>query len=129
MIKNPVGWFEIYVDDLERAENFYKAVFGYEFARQPEKEGVLMSWFPMAQDQNAPMASGSLTQMEGYGPHTGGGGTVVYFTVEDIDVALENVKNEGTEIVIPKTDIGEHGIFAWVKDSEGNTIAIHSFNK
>lgn len=129
MVKNPVGWFEIYVEDLDRAEKFYGAVFGYQFTRQPEKDGMVMSWFPMANDENAPMASGSLVKAAEYGPHKGNGGTVVYFTVEDIEVALENVKNEGAEVTIPKTDIGEHGVFAWVKDSEGNTIAIHSFNK
>ena len=129
MAKNPVGGFEIYVDDIDRAEKFYKAVFDYDFSRQPEKDGMIMSWFPMATDKDAPMASGSLTQMSGYRPNKNSGGTIVYFTVEDIDAALEKVKKEGTEITIPKTDIGEHGVFAWVKDSEGNTIAIHSFNK
>ena len=26
MAKNPVGWFEIYVDDMERAKKFYQDV-------------------------------------------------------------------------------------------------------
>lgn len=29
MTMNPVTWFEIYVDDLDRAKKFYEAVFGY----------------------------------------------------------------------------------------------------
>jgi len=28
MRNNPVGWFEIYVDDMPRAKRFYEAVFG-----------------------------------------------------------------------------------------------------
>lgn len=129
MVKNPVAWFEIYVDDIERAEKFYNAVFGYEFARQPEKDGMHMSWFPMDMEKDAPRVSGSLTQMEGYGPNKNGGGTVVYFTVADIDATLKKVEEAGSKITIPKTDIGEHGVFAWALDSEGNTIAIHSDNK
>lgn len=27
---NPVGWFEIYVDDLQRAKTFYEKVFQIE---------------------------------------------------------------------------------------------------
>lgn len=26
-MNNPVGWFEIYVDDMERAKRFYQSVF------------------------------------------------------------------------------------------------------
>ena len=26
MAQNPVGWFEIYVQDMERAKNFYESV-------------------------------------------------------------------------------------------------------
>lgn len=32
-MKNPVGYFEISVNDLERAINFYEKVFGYELER------------------------------------------------------------------------------------------------
>jgi predicted enzyme related to lactoylglutathione lyase len=27
-MNNPVGWFEIYVDDMPRAKAFYETVFG-----------------------------------------------------------------------------------------------------
>lgn len=32
-MKNPVGYFEIPVSNLDRAINFYEKVFGYEFER------------------------------------------------------------------------------------------------
>jgi predicted enzyme related to lactoylglutathione lyase len=28
MSMNPVGWFEIYVQDMDRARSFYESVFG-----------------------------------------------------------------------------------------------------
>ncbi|POF55922.1 lactoylglutathione lyase, partial [Vibrio vulnificus] len=31
MDKNPIGWFEIYVDDVERAKHFYQSVFQVTF--------------------------------------------------------------------------------------------------
>jgi hypothetical protein len=30
-MKNPIGWFEIYVDDLSRAKQFYESVFNIQF--------------------------------------------------------------------------------------------------
>src|SRR5688572_14268462 len=33
MINNPVGWFEIYVQDMQRAKAFYENVFGLKLAR------------------------------------------------------------------------------------------------
>ena len=32
-ISNPVGWFEIYVDDMERAKSFYQKVFQRELEK------------------------------------------------------------------------------------------------
>jgi predicted enzyme related to lactoylglutathione lyase len=46
---NVVGWFEIHVDDLDRAVGFYGAVFGFKLSRHPM--GPLdMAWFPGVQD-------------------------------------------------------------------------------
>lgn len=36
---NPVGWFEIYVSDMERAKNFYSTVFQYALTDAPPMEG------------------------------------------------------------------------------------------
>ena len=32
-MKNPIGWFEIYVDDLSRAKQFYESVFRWCFKK------------------------------------------------------------------------------------------------
>lgn len=120
---NPVGWFEIPVVDLDRAEKFYQTILGTTLERQPEKDGMTMSWFPML--ENAYGAPGSLVLNEMIKPATGGAGVVIYFTVPDFDDALARVESAGGKIVVPKTDIGEHGFFATILDSEGNRIALH----
>ena len=33
MNRNPVGWFEIYVQDMDRANKFYETVLGVELMR------------------------------------------------------------------------------------------------
>jgi len=121
---NPVGWFEIAVVDLDRAEHFYQTVFGYSFDRQPETNGMTMSWFPM--DPNKKGGAGSLVKGDYYQPSTEATGSVVYFTTPDFDSALGRVEEAGGAVIVPKQDIGEHGYIAWIKDTEGNTVALHT---
>lgn len=124
MQKNPIGWVEIPVTDLDRAEKFYTDYFGYEMQRQPEKNGYNMSFFPM--DMESYGSGAMLMQGEGYIPtHEG---VVVYFPAPGgtIDAALEKAGEMGIKVVSPKMDIGENGFMAMIADSEGNGIALHS---
>ena len=45
---NPVNWFEIPVNDLERARQFYETVFGLQLSLN-EMGPMKMAWFPMTQ--------------------------------------------------------------------------------
>ena len=77
---NPVIWFEIPVKDSVRARTFYEKVFGLELT--PEEMGpYMMTFFPWT--EGAPGAAGTLIKGETYEPSHAG--TVVYFTVGDIE--------------------------------------------
>ena len=119
---NPVNWFEIPVGDLARAKKFYEAVFGFELNLQ-DMGMMKMAWFPMP-DKLSPGATGSLVKAEGYVPSHSG--TVVYFTVDDIDARLGKVQANGGKVLLPKMGIGEYGSIAQFEDSEGNRVALHS---
>ena len=124
MQKNPIGWVEIPVTDLNRAEKFYTDYFGFEMARQPDKDGYKMSFFPM--DLDGYGSGAMLTQGEDHIPSHEG--TVVYFTAPEgrVDVALEKAEKMDIKIIAPKMAIGENGFMATIEDSEGNSIALHS---
>lgn len=124
MQKNPVGWFELPVSDMDRAERFYSDFFGYEMSRKPEQGGVTMSWFPA--DMEGYGATGSLVHGETYVPTSEG--VVVYFTAPGgtVEAALVKAKEQGIRILTELTPIGEYGFVATILDSEGNRIAIHS---
>lgn len=122
---NPVGWFEIYVSDLDRAKKFYSTVFQYELTDAPPMEGnesMLMSFFPMIDGQ--PNSSGALVKMEGVEP--GPGGTLIYFSCEDCSVEEERAAAAGGTVFQAKMPIGEYGFISIVSDSEGNMIGLHS---
>lgn len=125
MQRNAVGWFEIYVDDLERAKAFYETVFQVSLSplTMPDGSGdIQMFMFPM--DGEAAGAAGALCKMKDFGP--GVGGTLVYFSAEDCSVEEGRVTGAGGSVVKPKESIGEYGFMSLVKDTEGNIIGIHS---
>ena len=125
--ENPVVWFEIYVDEMERARNFYQTVFDttLEEMKMPEGtgEGMRMFSFPMTMEKTN-SAPGALVQMEGM--KAGGGGTIVYFGSDDCAVEESRVETAGGKVFQSKMSIGEYGFAALVVDCEGNMIGIHS---
>jgi predicted enzyme related to lactoylglutathione lyase len=120
---NPVGWFEIPVTDMARATAFYEHVFGMKLA-QHAMGPLQMAWFPMKDGEYG--TTGSLVQNEAYLPSHAG--TLVYFTVADIDAALKRVTGKGGKLLRAKTSIGEYGFVGHFEDSEGNRVAVHSRN-
>jgi predicted enzyme related to lactoylglutathione lyase len=119
--QNPVNWFEIPVNDMARAVRFYEAVFGVSLARM-EMGPAQMAMFPMT--QGGPNAGGALVKTDGYTPSHAG--TVIYFSVGDIEATLARIGSAGGSTMVPKMSIGEHGFFAQFQDSEGNRVALHS---
>lgn len=122
--RNPAGWFEIYVQDMERAKTFYESVFTkpLEPLADPNEGDIGMWAFPMEMD--APGAAGALVKMEGMS--SGGGGTLVYFSCEDCAVEEARVATSGGNVRKPKFAIGEYGFISLVSDTEGNMIGLHS---
>jgi predicted enzyme related to lactoylglutathione lyase len=118
---NPVNWFEIPVNDLPRAMDFYEHVLGVPLAAN-DMGAIAMAWFPMA--SGASGAAGTLIKGDGYAPSADG--TLVYFAVADIEAALARVEERGGRTLMPKTSIGQHGFIAHFEDTEGNRVALHA---
>ncbi len=121
MSRNPVGWFEIYVDDIERAKKFYEAVLNVSLARLPSPE-VEMWAFPG--DPGNAGAAGSLIHMEGF--KAGGNSTLVYFSCEDCAAEESRVAANEGKVFKTKFSIGEYGFIALATDTEGNMFGLHS---
>lgn len=124
MNTNPVGWFEIYVDDMSRAKTFYETVFKVSFEKlvDPIDSGVEMYAFPSDMEKYG--ASGALAKMEGIDP--GGNSTLIYFSCEDCAVEESRVEDAGGKVHEPKMSIGDYGFISMIIDTEGNVIGLHS---
>ncbi|NND45287.1 MAG: VOC family protein [Xanthomonadales bacterium] len=118
---NPISWFEIYVNDMQRAKSFYGAVFACEFERL--NSGDVEMWaFP--NDMERPGAGGALVRIDGMKP--GGNSIMVYFSCADCAVEAGRVEDAGGKLLREKFSIGEYGFIALAHDSEGNMIGLHS---
>ena len=124
-ITNPVGWFEIYVQDMKRAKAFYESVLGTQFSKLEgpgQPPGMDMWAFPM--HQNAMGITGALVKMPGL--DAGGHSVIVYFMCADCAVAAAKAAKSGGQLVKEKMSIGQYGHIALVTDTEGNMIGLHS---
>ena len=112
---HPISWFEIPVNDMERAMKFYESVLGVKLA--PFKTAEFdMAWFPSGQVAGG--AAGALMKAENYVPSHAG--TMVYFAVDDVDGTLKTVETLGGKVLNRKTSVGH------CEDCEGNRVAVHS---
>ena len=126
---NPVVWFEIYVQDMLGARQFYEAVLDVKLdpMSAPTEEMNMEMWaFPSdkATAQTSYGACGMLVKMDGF--PSAGGGTLVYFGCQDCAVEIGRVAAHGGTVIKDKMSIGEHGFIALARDPEGNMIGFHS---
>jgi len=123
MTLNPVSYFEIPVADMDRAIDFYEAVFSISLERTVI-DGLDMALFPF--DENGRGVSGALAKGDSYVPSRSG--PRVYFSVESIDETLGQAISKGGRVAYPKTSVGDFWV-AEFEDSEGNQIALSSANE
>lgn len=123
MAHNPVGWFEIYVQDIDRAKRFYETVFQTKLQKLTSPE-IEMWAFPS--EPNRWGAGGSLVYMKGVA--SGGNSIIIYFSCEDCAVEEARVAKAGGEVHRKKLSIGEYGFISLVVDTEGNMLGLHSMH-
>jgi uncharacterized protein len=110
-------WFEIGVADTAKARAFYGSLFGWEFEPGPSGDD----------------SAGAVIRTPGIdgGLHGGdeGASPYLFFRVEDMDAALERVKELGGAVE-PGPDVdpdseSEYGRFALCRDDQGSSLGLH----
>lgn len=124
--RNVVGWFEIPVDNMDRAITFYQTVFDISISKHVMGP-IEMGWFPALDGK--PGAQGSLVYNKEFYATSKKEGVLIYFTSQAANLAVElaRIEKAGGKVLQEKKliapDIGYMGLFI---DSEGNRVAIHS---
>ena len=118
---NPVSWFEIPARELEPAKAFYETTLDIEM-KLFESGAFRMAWFPTS--EGASGATGALMESESYVPSYDG--SMIYFSVEDIEGVLKRAGQTGGKVIREKMSIGEFGFVGHFEDSEGNRVGLRS---
>ena len=115
-----LNWFEIPTTDIQRAVKFYSTVLDVQMEIGQISPGDQMAIIPHTDG-----GGGALIQGKDYVPSADG--TIVYLACDpDLRPALGRVEAAGGKILVPRTDIGENGFFAFILDTEGNKVGLHS---
>ena len=114
--------FEIPVDDMGRAQDFYRDAFGWQLTSLPEMRYTLASTTPAGPD-GRPAEPGAINggMLSRQGPITA---PIVTMDVDDIDEALATVEKLGGKSVISRQSVGDMGFSAYCTDTEGNLIGL-----
>ncbi|WP_407485569.1 VOC family protein [Elizabethkingia miricola] len=118
---NPVIYFEIPVNDLQRAVKFYSAIFNFTFEKEI-MDGYEMAFFPFEETKSG--VTGALVIGDVYKPTKNG--VILYFKTNSIENTLKKVLEYGGSILYPKNLNEKFGFaVAEFEDSEGNRMALH----
>lgn len=119
---NALNWFEIPALNIERSKKFYETIFNIEMTIM-EMGDEKLAMFPFAPGSGK--LSGAIATGPYHKPSTEG--TFVYLNANPaMDNVLAKVEQAGGKIVQPKFSIGANGFCAYIMDTEGSVVGIHS---
>jgi len=108
--------FELPADDPERAAEFYKNVFGWQFQKW---EGPQEYWLITTGPKDQPGINGGLMRRQ-----YPGAGTCNTVDVASVDGAVTTIAKHGGKNVVPKMAIPGVGYLAYCSDPEGNVFGL-----
>ena len=111
--------FEIHADDVDRAERFYRDVFGWEVQRfDGPVDYRLLNTGP----KNETGIDGALVERRESGTGDAVNAYVCTIQVEDIAATEAKVADAGGEQVVDRQEIPDVGQLSYFKDTEGNVF-------
>jgi len=113
--------FEIHATDPDRAVNFYKTLFNWEFQKW---EGPMEYWLVTTGPNEQPGINGGLVRRQG---EIDGQAVIAYVCtvdVENLDASVQAAVDNGGQIALPKMPIPGMGWLAYCKDTEGNIFGM-----
>ena len=113
-----VNHFEIYTDNPEAVQPFYRDVFGWKFDKF--EGGPMEYWLVNTGSDQEPGINGGLTRpREGQSP-----GTINTIAVQSLDQTMKTIEQRGGKICVPKMAIPRVGWLAYAEDPDGNIFGI-----
>ena len=123
-MRHVLNWFEIPVDDIDRAQRFYETLLGQSLRRE-EMGPQSLAVFPY--DEGS--VGGALLSSP-HPPAPSIDGMVAYLNAgPSLDVVLSRADELGAEVLLEKVKLPRDiGWIAHIRDCEGNRVGLHSPN-
>lgn len=126
---NPIVHFEIQADDLDRAEKFYKDVFGWRFMHLGAEFGNYRTIMTGKNPDQGPAVEGiNGGMMKRNAPVPENGKSPNAFTciisVDNIDTYIQKIEAAGGVAQTDKMNVPGVGDLRYYKDTEGNIFGI-----
>jgi hypothetical protein len=113
-----VNHFEIYTDNPQEVQPFYRDVFGWKLEKF--EGGPFEYWLITTGADSEPGINGGLTRpRKGQSP-----GTVNTIGVRSLDQTVKKIEQCGGKICVPKMAIPKVGWLAYAEDPAGNVFGI-----
>jgi len=119
--------FEVPYDDKDRMEKFYSNVFGWQFIPAPGEVPYMFAMTTPVNEQMMPANVGGINGGTYQRPEDEAPAArhpVIVLEVEDCAQKIKDIEAGGGSNVIGPEPVGEMGIYAQVKDTEGNIIGL-----
>ena len=117
--------FEIPFSEKERAEKFYQGVFGWQISPAPGDMPYSFALTTPVDEQFHPTEAGGINGGMYERSDEGGSSTpVVVIEVASCEQRIADVVAAGGEKVLGPNEVPDMGIYAQVKDTEGNIIGL-----
>ncbi len=126
MSKNPVVHFEMPYEDSERMSNFYTQAFDWKMNDMGEQMGNYIMAHGAETDENT-MVKNPGNINGGFFPRRADSpnqSPSVVIAVEDINVAIEKIKEAGGEVLGEPMEIPTVGMYVSFRDTEGNLVSL-----
>ena len=123
MTVSAISWFEIPVQQLDRAQAFYETLLSRPMRREAmgPSQGAVFAYDP-AQGTGGALMCGPTA------PAQASGGTLVYLDASpSLDAALQRAVAAGGRVALPRQALPEGmGFFAHITDLDGNRVGLHA---
>lgn len=120
-----VGHFEVPYDDVDRASKFYSDVFGWQIMPGPGGMPYHFAITTEVDEQMTPKEAGGINGGMYKREDDGASKTpVIVIEVDSCEQRVMDVESAGGSTIAGPVPVGDMGIYAQVKDSEGNIIGL-----
>lgn len=110
--------FEIHVDDIERARQFYETIFGWSFQKWGDADYYVVT----TGEEGTPGINGGMLTRQGGGDRVTA--WVCTSGVDDLDATIAAIEANGGRIALPKQEFEGVGWVAYGIDPEGNLFGL-----